>query len=411
MSEDVTSLNLSYGFDGRFHCQILARQVLLHHRAPAPLGDLRSAVREALLNPVDFPDAGRALVAGDRVVVVIDVDTPGADAIFAELWNVMKQSGVQPGDVTLLQPAVWKSTTAVDPRRLLEPADRDEIELHRHDPTEEGGCAYLASTASGERVYLSRRLTDADVVVTIGPSEFDPVLGVRSTSSSLYPGLSDLEALKKFRGQGHEELGPMEARPIRQIVDEIGWLLGLQLSFSVIPASGMGAHAVIAGQTDSVLRQSRAELESKWFVKTDERAELVLVTVTADAAGHSWDQVAAAIDAGRRLVERHGRIVVLSQLELPPGPGLEILKEVREPRDALKPIQRAQTPDLLAATRIALAADWANVSLLSRLDPGLVSDLFLVPLESERELQRLLEMEHLTAIIESAQHAFVISGV
>jgi hypothetical protein len=58
-----------------------------------------------------------------------------------------------------------------------------------------------------------------------------------------------------------------------------------------------------------------------------------------------------------------------------------------------------------------LAADWANVSLLSRLDPGLVSDLFLVPLESERELQRLLEMEHLTAIIESAQHAFVISGV
>jgi hypothetical protein len=136
----------------------------------------------------------------------------------------------------------------------------------------------------------------------------------------------------------------------------------------------------------------------------------VLLTVTEDAAGHGWDQVAAAAEAGRRLVERNGRIVVLSQLETLPGPGLEILGSVREPRDALRPIQKAHTPDLLAASRIAAAADWANVSLLSRLDPGVVENLFLTPLGSEDEVRRLLASEPLTTIVESAQHVLVQTG-
>ena len=101
---------------------------------------------------------------------------------------------------------------------------------------------------------------------------------------------------------------------------------------------------------------------------------------------------------------------MLSQLAASIGSGMEILKSVREPRDAIKQIQRSRPPDLLAATRLALATDWANVSLLSRLDPGDVSDLFMLPLENEREVQRLLDAEDLTAIIEAAQHAFVESG-
>lgn len=407
--EEIVPLRLAYGRDGCFQAETLERQLLLYHHAPQPLSD-PECIAQALASPLDFPEVSRAIAPGDHVAVVIDVDTPSADQIFLALWQQLEAVGGQPGDLTLIQPAVWKSVQGVDPRAALPAGLRDQFQLVRHDPTEEGSCAYLASTAGNERVYLSRVLTDADVVVTIGPAEFDSVLGVRGTASSLFPGLSDLESLQRVKGQGHEELSPDDPRPLRQIVDEIGWLLGLQFSIAVIPSGGTTAHEVIAGQCDRVLRRARRQLKSKWRIHSDERAELVLVSVPEDAAGHHWDQVAAAIDAGRRLVERNGRIVVLSQLAASIGSGMEILKSVREPRDAIKQIQRSRPPDLLAATRLALATDWANVSLLSRLDPGDVSDLFMLPLENEREVQRLLDAEDLTAIIEAAQHAFVESG-
>ncbi|SFH82637.1 lactate racemase domain-containing protein [Planctomicrobium piriforme] len=405
--EEIQHLTLPYGQNGRFEIDLLERQLMLWHHAPPQLPGGVAAIAQAFETPVDFPDFSRAVLGDDRVVVVIDVDTPQADDIFRELWQRLSETGLPPENVTLVQPAVWKKVEGVDPRRKLPVELIEKFTLLRHDPTQAGACAYLASTASGERVYLSRLLTEADVVITVGPAEFDPVLGVRATASSLYPGLSDVDALRRAQGQGHEELGPGDARPFRQMVDEVGWLLGLQLSVAVIPSSGAAAHRVLAGQTHAVLEQAKQSLERNWLVNADQRAELVLVTVTADASGHGWEQVAAAIEAGRRLVERNGRIVVLSQIDAVPGPGLDILKSMREPRDALRPIQKANAPDLVTASRIAAAADWANVSLLSKLDPSLVSDLFLVPLESETEARRLLQNEDLTAVIESAQHAFV----
>jgi len=411
MSEDVVSLQLAYGRDGSFQIDLPEHQLLLHHKAPAALSHPLDAIHQSFENPLDFPPLPQTFVPGDKAAVVIDIDTPNADLVFQELWKRMETAGVQPEDVVLIQPAVWKTVDGTDPRASLPTELKERIPLLRHDPTVEGSCAYLASTAGNERVYIARAIIDADVVVTIGPAEFDPILGFRGTASSLYPGLSDLEALQRLKGQGHEELGPENPRPLRQMIDEIGWLLGLQLSIAVIPSGGTGPHQVLAGQSDSVLRQVRKVLQKNWYVRSEERAELVLVTVPQDGAGHHWDQVAAAVDVGRRLVERNGRIVVLSQLSAEPGPGLEILKSVREPRDAIKQIQRAQTSDLLAATRIAAATDWANVSLLSRLDQQLVSDLFMLPLENEREVRRLLEADDLTAVVEAAQHAFVQSGV
>lgn len=411
MQEEIEQLDLAYGRSGRFKADLLSRQLMSHFPAPPAIAESEAAIQAAFDQPVDFPRVEDSILPDDKIVVVIDLDTPSADRIFAELWRRLEHIGVVPENVTVIQPAVWKQRDGVDPRQKLSKELQERMPLTRHDPTEEGSCAYLASTAGGERVYLSRLLTEADVVMTVGPVEYDPVLGVRGTASSLYPGLSDLDALKRVQGQGHEELSPNDARPIRQIVDEIGWLLGLQISIAVIPSSGKSAHQILVGQADAVLKSARAELNSRWTVRSDERAELVLVTVTADASGHGWDQVAAAIDAARRLVERNGRIVVLSELDAAPGPGLEILKTVREPRDALRPIKKANPPDLVAATRIAAAADWANVSLLSRLPPSDVSDLFMLPLESEEEVRRLLQQEDLTAVIESAQHYFVQSGI
>ena len=102
--------------------------------------------------------------------------------------------------------------------------------------------------------------------------------------------------------------------------------------------------------------------------------------------------------------------MVLSDLALPTGPGapstpgIDILRSYRSPREALKPLRKAAPPDLLAASQIARATDWASVFLLSRLDSEFVEELSMTPLQNDREVTRLISQCESCIVFDGAQH-------
>ncbi|QDT32135.1 lactate racemase domain-containing protein [Thalassoglobus polymorphus] len=406
MSHELIQLNTPYGRDARFQGEVLGKRTLLHFQPKEDLRDLATGLRESLANPLELPELKLACVPGDRVVIALAEETPRADAVVAMLWKQLSAGGIQPEDLLILKPGTWGGTSSVDPRSLLSKDLQEKIQLKRHDPTEKEVCGYLASTASGERIYLAKELLEADLVIPVGPASFDPVLGYCGEASVLYPAFSETNAIMKSIGHGHDELSPSEARPLRQQVEEVGWLLGVQFVISIIPGRGKEVQSIFVGSADAVARDVRAELNSTCRIELEERAEMVLVAVEETTTPQTWEQVAHAIDVARRIVSRDGRIVVLSQLTQKRGPGLDILKEARTPSEALKPIQNVSPPDFLAATRIAKAVDWANVYLLSDLPAEEIEDLFIIPLASELEVQKLLQGDETTVIIESAQKVY-----
>ncbi|REJ71020.1 MAG: DUF2088 domain-containing protein [Planctomycetota bacterium] len=404
---------ITYGASGRFSCDVDDARLVGVHAPPPEVADIRSRVADALKKPLEFPPLAQCVFPDDRIAIVVDRHTPCAPEILAEVWSVLAQRGVSPSDVIVLQPAHFLGMTPPDPRGLLPDEVSRLVSRQIHDPTVKGGCRYLAATASGERVYLSKELVDADMMISIGPIQFDSLLGYRGTHSAIYPGLSTTEAMRKAHGQGHDELTADDPRPLRQMVDEIAWLLGAQFSIQVIPACGAGAAAVIAGQAESVLRRGKQVLSDCWKFELSSRPELVVAGIDADAAGHDWDQLAAALDTARRMVVRDGRVVVLTELATDPGDGVRMIRETRSPHEALKPLRKAAPPDLLAATQIAKALEWMNVYLLSRLDPQLVEDLFMIPLAGPDEAARVVEGNEPCAIVSGAHHASVrlVNGV
>ncbi|MBS0264223.1 MAG: DUF2088 domain-containing protein, partial [Planctomycetes bacterium] len=275
-----------------------------------------------------------------------------------------------------------------------------------HDPTDTKKHAYLATTARGERIYLARELIDADVVISAGVIAYDPLLGYRGTSSVFYPGLSNTEAISRSRGEGHSELGPDDERPLRQTIDEIAWLLGTQFSIQVLPAAGGGVAEIIAGAHDSVFRKGKKRLIGAWQLALQDRVEIVVAAVDADIAGHGWEQIGAALATARRLVEKGGKVVLLSELQAEPEIGIDIIRQNRSPRAALAPIRKQAPVDMLAATQFAMTADWARVYILSKLSPEFVDELFMVPLANEKEVQKLLGDNGTCVILDSAQHVY-----
>jgi nickel-dependent lactate racemase len=399
-------VSLSYGRQGRFSCEIDPRRIVAHHRGPPQCEGFAAKIRAMLATPLDFPSLVQVCVPGDRVVVALDRHTPCAADLIAEIWHMLEQRGIAATEFQILQPAALDLVPLVDPRHLLPESVRNDVKWTVHDPTDERRLAYLAATARGERIYMARDLIDADVVLSVGTIAYDPVLGHRGTNSVFYPGLSNTEAVIRSRGEGHSELGPDDERPLRQTIDEIAWLLGTQFSIQVLPSAGGGAAGVIAGAYDRVFRKGKQLLAESWRVRLPERADLVLAAVDADSAGHGWDQVGAALATARSLVSKGGKIVILSELEKEPEIGMEIIRRSQTPRAALQPIRKQAPVDMIPATQFATAADWARVYLVSQLPVGMVDELFMVPVENDRELAKLLANDDSCVILESAQHTY-----
>ena len=400
---ELQTISVPYGTSKQFSCELDASRIVEIPPSPAPNPELAAQLKKALACPLDFPPLSHSVIPDDRVVLALDRETPAARELLAGVWEVLEKAGVNPARVTVLQGASGTNGQAETGAGIL---PHPEMNFVAHAPASEEDCHYLAATTTGERVYLAKELLEAEVVISIGQIAFDAVMGYRGTNSVFYPGLASPGAKAKAAGQGHRELGPENERPLRQRVDEIAWLLGTQFAVQVVPALHGGAAYVLAGQHDSVLRRGKELVKQHWLVELDYRAEIVVVGVEEDAAGHGWRQIGAALQTARNLVAKGGRIVVLSDLDQPPGPGMQILMQYEDPTEGIRPLRQAAPEDLIPATELAEAVDWADVYLLSRLEADVVEDLFMVPLESEAEVKRLLGLEEQVLFLASAQHMF-----
>lgn len=397
-------VELEYGRTGRFSCDLESSRIAVVLEAPSPSTRFADELATALRHPVEYPPLARAVVPGDRVAIALDADTPRDDDIVAGLWSVLSECGVEPDGLSIVQPLSIQNGHAPDPRRGL-PADvRETVAWIRHDPADRDRHMYLANAASGERIYLATEVVDADVVLSAGRVEFDSLIGYRGTNSVLYPALSNVEAAARATGRGHTELDPDDQRPLRQLADEIGWLLGAMFTVQVVPAAGDGASHVVAGASEPTFGLAKHYLNQHWRVELDERVDAVVAAVDVDAGGHGWQQVASAAASARSLVANGGKIVLLTEIDAPFGNGMELLARCDSPGEALKPLRELAPADLVPATQLAAAAEWADVYLLSRHDPLHIEELGIVPLESPSEVDRVLASVETCAILQSAQH-------
>jgi nickel-dependent lactate racemase len=405
VARSQTTQTLRYGDEQTFSMEFDRSRVAYRHEPPAPVAALASELERQLESPLNFPPLEMAIVPGDRIVIALDRHTPGAAEIIAAVWSVFERRSIKAKDVTILQPASWNVSQLPDPRSALPTAVRKAMQWTIHDATDKKRERFLANSANGDRIYLDCDVVDADFVLPVGAIGFDPLLGFRSAASAIFPGLSDIDSMAKSRGQDHAELRPTDDRPLRQLQDEVAWLLGVQFGIQVLPSFGSQPAGVFCGALEATTSAARDWLQRHWLVEQRQRCEIVLAALSSNTAGPSWDDVGAALFSARNLVQRGGKIILLTNLSAEPTDGFRYLQQCESPREALKPLRLEAPPDVIPASRLASAADWATVYLVSNLSSGLVESLCMTPL-AESEAARLLERGGSCVILEAAQHTF-----
>ncbi len=366
--------------------EVPSERVVASWRGPEGLGrdDAVAAVRDALENPRGFPALRHMIVPGDRVAIALDPSIPRSLSVVDSLVEVLLEAGAQEESLAIVAP----------PRPVPDSIERTNLAGSAvvHDPDDRARIAYLASTREGRRIYLNRAVTDADVVIPVGRLGYDPDLGFCGPWSILFPGLSDRKTMREMRDRNGGESGDGDHRRSRARLDEsfeVSWLLGTQFYLGVIPGR-KGPLEVIAGRDAEVRVRGMASLEQNWTFRAPARAEMVIAGVGSPGSTATLEDLAAALETATRLVQHGGKIVVVSRVAGTIGPALQRMKGADDPRDAAAALRgHEDDDDYPIAQRIARASAWADLFVASALDPQVLEDLSIVPMEHPEQARRL----------------------
>ncbi len=397
-------LEIDFG-NNHFDLEVREQNLVNVRQQPAtpPLADPAGAVRDALEKPNDFPALRRALTPDDHVAVVVDPGLPRLTEILPPVLAHIAQARVTPEAITLVTPPADDMPAWHE----LLPADFSAVKVEIHDPTDRKRLSYLATTKHGRRLYLNRVAVDADQLVVLARSTYDPLLGYGGAEGAIYPALADEATRQEMCDKLSLAAPGKTAWPARQEAIEVAWLLGAPFLIQVVPGSGEEIAHVVAGMAKTVHESQRLH-DTRWRRAVSQPADVVIASING-SSHPSFADLARALACAARVVKPQGRIVLLSQAEPTLGVGAELLRQADSPENALTLLKKQKPIDIAAAFQWASSVRRASVYLLSRLAPETAEDLFTTPLESAGQVQRLVRDENSLLYLPDADKAMVVA--
>jgi len=354
----------------------------------------------ALREPLGYPEFSRCIFPGDTVAVVPDPETPALAQLLTVVLEQLQQAADGSANISLVlapDPAGRQWTWLLE---QLPAAQLQGVQVLHHDPADRNQSGYVASSEGGERLYLNRQVSESDTIVTVGVVCFDTELGIRGTSSALFPGLSDSETQQRT-GFVPGRLADVSPQLRRGLIDELGWLTGTQFAVQAVPGPE-GVLQVLAGSPEQVLERGRLLCEELWDLEPEALAEVVLGAVDGGPCG--WLALGRALENLSEVVEQGGRVIVVADVEAPEGPAMQILRRTQDPENLVRVFRREPLEDSRQAIQVIEACRRSRVYLLSRLPAEVVEELGMIPLGSEAELQKLLSAQGPIWLLSGAQY-------
>lgn len=357
--------------------------------------DPYQAVQAAVDAPIEFPALKDALVAGDRIAIAADPETPQLAEVVKGLVDYLLAAGVQNDQLVVV--------TTEAAFEAVDAATQASVVLHRGD--DQDSLSYLAASKEGEAIYVNRELFDADLVLLVTAMRFEGAPGYFGVHSGFFPTFSDDKAKKRFRRPDHSRRGrPFDKRCAE--ADEAAWLLGVQFTIHVAAAAGGAVSAITAGHSRAVAAAAENQIAA-WRFEPARRAELVIATIDGASCQQTWVSFARTLSAAANAVEDNGCIVLCTELEESVGMGLGRLAGGLGEESTGVEIEQSDSADALAAAVLHEVSQQAHVYLLSRLDSQQVEDWGSAPINDLAEIDRLSHSFPSCILLEGGQFAAV----
>lgn len=369
------------------------------------LPDPRRSIRNALEHAEDFPPIHQAIVPGDRIAIAVDPNLPSLSECVAGVLDAIASDATGHIDVVLGEDA-----EAATVQRLTEVVG-NQATVHVHDPDNQELMGYLAAGESADPIYFNRLILEADFVVPLAIARPQGCMDLRSEAGGVFPLFADRRSQQRVRDAQFFENSPQETtQSAQQQIDEAGWLLGILMVVEVLPTVDAQAAEIVAGTPTGVRRRFASSVESSWQRSAPFSPSLVVACIDGDQQQQNWNNVARALYVARQLLEVGGAIAICCNLTQSPGKALRRLASESSFEDLQKATRKDLSRDGLAATMLLRTREESRIVLASGLPREQLEEMGLGAIDSNQELQHLVDQYPRTVVLRAAQFCVATVG-
>jgi nickel-dependent lactate racemase len=246
-------------------------------------------ISSSLANPIAL-DFQRLHAAKSVCIAVNDKTRPVPhDDILPPLLDWLHQMGVSISSIKF-----WIATGSLSPIKpeeyglILPQLVIDNYSIESHDINQLDNLVWLGTTSRGTPVIVNRRFYEADFKIVVGDIEPHHFAGFSGGSKSAAIGLAGRETINHNHAMltdPNSWIGVYETNPLRQDINEIGRLIGIDMALNTILNTEKRVVAAVAGSPDAVMQIGIPIAREVCGTPIDKSYDLVI----ASAGGHPKD--------------------------------------------------------------------------------------------------------------------------
>jgi len=347
-------------------------------------------VRRALANPIGSKKLKELVSSQDKVIILVsDVSRPCPSFILLPpILKELDEAGISNDQVTIVFGlGVHRKQTEEEKKRLVGEKVYNQVKCIDHDID---NCVKIGTTKRGNKVSVFKEVLKADFIIATGNLEFHYFAGYSGGAKALAPGVCSRNTIennhKHFLDSG-AKAGKIEGNPIREEIEEIGEMIGIDFMVNAVLNSHKKIVKVVAGDVTKAHREGAEYISNIFGVKIDNLADIVITSPGGFPKDIDLYQTHKAMEFASLAVKKGGIIIVAGECRDGLGERnfAEALDGKLSPQELIEELKNNFVLGRHKASRIASIHLESEIYLVSNLAEGIKKKLFIKNFDSLEE--------------------------
>lgn len=355
--------------------------------------DPAAIIENAFAQPVGF-EKKLQLVSDKFVAITINDNTrPVPNNLFIPpLIKFLTNHGINKKNIHLFiangthEPMRPDNYSTILPEEIIR-----DFEIHTHNCDDHSNLTFCGTTSRNTRVFANTQFYTSDIKIVTGTIEPHHFMGYSGGVKSAAIGLAGRETITanhSFLLDPHAKSAEFEQNPMRQDVEEIGEIMGIDLAFNVVLSPDKTLGGAFWGSPKEVMQKGISVARKLCMVPTTKKFDLVIVSAGGYPKDINLYQAQKAMTNASIICKDGGTIVLVAECR--DGVGSEAYYEFMQGVSTFKDAQNKflETGFIIGQHKAALVANIGikqNIILVSSIDADIVKSLLITPANSFRD--------------------------
>ena len=347
-------------------------------------------VKRALANPIGSKKLKELVSFQDKVIILAsDVSRPCPSYILLPpILKELNEAGISNDQITIMFGlGVHRKQAEEEKKRLVGEEVYRQVKCIDHDIED---CGKIGITKRGNEVSVFKEVLKSDFIIATGNLEFHYFAGYSGGAKAVAPGICSRSTIagnhKHFLDSG-AKAGKIKGNPIREEIEEIGEMVGINFMVNAILNSHKKVVKVVAGDVTKAHREGVKYIHNIFGVKIDSLADIVITSPGGYPKDIDLYQTHKAMENAKLAVKKGGIIIVAGECR--DGLGEESFAEALNgklsPQELIEELKNNFILGRHKASRIANINLNSEIYLVSNLTDEIKKNLFIKSFNSLEE--------------------------